>query len=415
MSILAAASAIGGCGGESGSVVEPAWVEIGPGGQAIARIVTDAPACPRINVDGRKLPMSLRAGPEPPLFPVLVCEAALPPHARRVSIRGAALPLPRPDPERIALVGDTGCRIRAGDAPQACNDPAAWPFARVARAVAALEPELIVHLGDYLYRESPCPPGNAGCAGSPFGYDWATIDADFFTPAARLLRTAPLVLTRGNHEACSRAGAVWFRFFDPRPLEPQCADYTEPYAISAGDLQLLMLDSAVASDTSVDPMQVAVYRQQFATLRELAGARAFLLTHRPMWVFGHLGEEDGMEVLFRDNPTLQAASDNDLPAGVEAVLSGHIHLFELLSFSFDIPRPPQIVVGNSGTNLDPPITTPLAGLEIAGATVSIGAAIDEFGFVTLDRAGAGWRATLRAVDGTALFDCEIAGGQASCA
>jgi hypothetical protein len=346
-----------------------------------------------------------------------------------------SLPLPPATAERLAIIGDTGCRIEDGHQTQSCNDPEDWPFASLsqtvaelvawltgeparedlgdlAQSIAALDPDLIVHVGDYLYRESACPDGDPGCAGSPYGYNWETIEADFFAPAAPMFRTAPLVLTRGNHESCSRAGRVWFRFLEPRPYDPECNDYTEPYAIEAGGLQFLMLDSSAASDTSAMPSQVAIYRDQYAALRELAGPRAFLVTHRPMWAFGHQGEMNGQEILFRDNPTLQAASDNDLPIGVEAVLAGHIHLFELLGF--EQARPPQVVVGNSGTELDPAVTTPLAGLEIAGATVAVGETFDGFGFVTLEAGGAGWHLTLRDLGGSPLRECTIAGLQVTC-
>ena len=90
------------------------------------------------------------------------------------------------EPQRILVLGDTGCRIK-GAALQACNDPAAWPFPPLAAAAAKLKPDLIVHVGDYLYRESACPAGNAGCAGSPWGDNWTTWQADFYTPAAPLL------------------------------------------------------------------------------------------------------------------------------------------------------------------------------------------------------------------------------------
>ena len=293
------------------------------------------------------------------------------------------------------------------------GEPEHGDLTSLARSIAALDPDLIVHVGDYLYRESPCPAGDPGCAGSPYGYTWDTIEADYFAPAQPLFRVAPLVLTRGNHESCSRAGAVWFRFFDPRPLEPTCSNYTEPYAIEVGGLQFLMLDSSNASDTSVDPAQAAIYRQQFATLRALAGPHAFLVTHRPMWVFGHLGEQNGMETLFRYNATLQVASDDELPPSVEAVLSGHVHLYQLLSF--DPPRAPQVVVGNSGTELDAAVTTPLAGLEIGGATVAFGDTLDQFGFVDArGRLRTDWRLSLRNLDGTVLRVCTMAGFAVSC-
>jgi hypothetical protein len=173
-----------------------------------------------------------------------------------------------------------------------------------------------------------------------------------------------------------------------------------------------MFDSSAADDTMVDPAQVTIYRAQFAEVERLAGPRALFVTHRPMWVFGHAGVQNGQEVLFRSNPNLEAASENRLPAGVEAVLSGHVHLFELLGFGQD--RPPQLVVGNSGTELDPAVTTPLAGLEIGGATVAVGETLDEFGFATLDASDGGWTFRMRALDGDVRVTCEIEGTRVAC-
>lgn len=431
-----------GCGDASRAGTQYAWLMLGPDGERIARVITESDACPTLDVDGRAVAMQVRAAAEPPLFPVLTCEASVASSATRVAVADRLLPLPDDAITRIAVIGDTGCRLETGDPPQSCNEPAAWPFARVAdsvadllgfltgdaagaraalgagggsdvaRTLAEVAPQLIVHVGDYLYREDPCPTGDEGCAGSPYGYDWTTIEADFFAPAAPLFRAAPLALTRGNHESCSRAGYVWFRFLDPRPYDPQCSDYTEPYAIELGNLQLLMFDSSAANDRSVDPAQVARYRVQFAEVARLAGPRAFFVTHRPMWVFGHAGEQDGKEQLFTGNPTLEAASESQLPASVEMVLSGHVHLFEALSF--DQPRPPQLVIGNSGTELDPAVTTPLAGLEIAGATVAVGETRDSFGFAVLEARDDGWSMTLRDVDGDTELGCTIADRTLAC-
>ena len=440
MVLLATLLAAAGCGAAPSRGTQYAWLMLGPGGERIARAITGADSCPSLEVDGRDVGMQVRAAPEPPLFPVLTCEASIPASATQVAIDGTRLPLPEADIVRIAVIGDTGCRLEDGDPPQSCNEPAAWPFARVAdsvaellgfltgdpagavaavgggrsvaRTVADVAPQLVVHVGDYLYREDPCPEGDQGCAGSPYGYDWTTIEADFFAPAAPLFRAAPLALTRGNHESCSRAGYVWFRFLDPRPFDPVCSDYTAPYAIDLGGLQLLMFDSSAANDDSVDPAQVALYRPQFAEVARLAGPRAFFVTHRPMWVFGHAGEQDGQEQLFTGNPTLEAASENQLPDSVEMVLSGHVHLFEALGF--DAPRAPQLVVGNSGTELDPAVTTPLAGLEIAGAEVAVGATRDTFGFVVLDARDAGWSMTLHDVDGATELECSIADRSLAC-
>jgi len=120
-----------------------AYVLLGPEGRAVARVLTAAAECPSLDVDGRGLPMSVRAAPATlPLrpgqlkasaFPVRVCEAMMPPGAQRARIGDRALPLPKAVPQRIVVIGDTGCRLFAYEqAYQRCNDPAQWPFATVA-------------------------------------------------------------------------------------------------------------------------------------------------------------------------------------------------------------------------------------------------------------------------------------------
>ena len=78
----------------------------------------------------------------------------------------------------------------------------------LAKSVAAARPDLVIHVGDYLYRESPCPKNDHGCAGSPYDDSWFTWKADFFVPAAPLLQVAPWIMVRGNHEICKRAARV---------------------------------------------------------------------------------------------------------------------------------------------------------------------------------------------------------------
>src|SRR5438309_1335623 len=82
-------------------------------------------------------------------------------------------------------------RRRKGTSVQDCNDPMSWPFATIARLAAAKHPDLVIHVGDYHYRESPCPADRLGCAGSPHGDNWAVWQKDLFDPAAPLLAAAP--------------------------------------------------------------------------------------------------------------------------------------------------------------------------------------------------------------------------------
>ncbi|MGZ9104198.1 MAG: hypothetical protein ACXW3Y_15200 [Rhodoplanes sp.] len=104
----------------------------------------------------------------------------------------------------IAAFGDTGWRLKAADKEksdhdhsgagrfQDCDKGSKWPFSRLSATAAARKPGLVIHVGDYLYRESPCPTGDIGCKGSPYGDNWATWQADFFRPADRLLAAASM-------------------------------------------------------------------------------------------------------------------------------------------------------------------------------------------------------------------------------
>ena len=59
---------------------------------------------------------------------------------------------------------------------------------------------------------------------------------------------------------------------------------------------------------------------------------------------------------------LQSASENDFPATIQLFVGGHIHFFETLPFGGG--RAPQLVVGNSGSELDPAVTTPLTIVDL---------------------------------------------------
>jgi len=95
------------------------------------------------------------------------------------------------------------------------------------------------------------------------------------------------------------------------------------------------------------------------------------------------------------------------------VLSAHIHFFEVLNFANG--RPPTFIIGNSGTEMIPPIKSPLAGMEVGGASVADGITMVRFGFMTMERSGEEWTATLRDVDGKKVIRCSIANSRATCA
>ncbi|MGZ5937247.1 MAG: metallophosphoesterase [Rhizomicrobium sp.] len=408
---------------ESHAQVAPSiWIQLAPGGGAEVRAVVSG-ACPGVEFDGAPKPVAMaeRAAANPN-FPT-ICSLGLPEGVKSVRVimpSGSATTLVAPvaSPERILVLGDTGCRIK-GAYLQACNDPIAWPFAGLAKAAASLKPDLVIHLGDYLYRESPCPESNAGCAGSPYGDNWASWNADLFTPAAPLLAAAPWLIVHGNHEDCSRGGAGFLRLLGPVAFDPAapCSEHLSPYAVTAGNQVIAVLDSASASDTSVDDKSLAVYRADFDALKTIANASAghelWLVGHRPIWaaISGPLGIPVG------GNATMIAAAGDLSPfAAISLMLSGHIHTFEAINY--DAKVPPQIVAGHGGDNLD---ATPanLRGTIFqghSGVSVKDGLSVGGFGFLLMTRnAGQNsWTIQLYDSAGTPERQCVFAGGRVSC-
>ena len=301
-------------------------------------------------------------------------------------------------------------------------------------AAAATWPDLVIHVGDYHYRETACPPGDTGCAGSPWGYGWDAWDADLFTPARALFAAAPWIVVRGNHESCNRAGQGWWRLLDPRPLVPgrDCndaandaiGDFSEPYAIPcAADAQFIVFDSSkvgVAPLAATDPM----YKTYLAQMRrsfELGAAvpHNFFMNHHPILGFAPNSTQTPTG-LYPGNASLQSVlvplnGDRLFPANFEALISGHNHLFEVVSFS--TPQPTQLISGNGGAWADVALPRPLP----QGATPSPGALIgsivstNQSGFTTIERDPEGaWRIEARDRQGRLFTTCMLRDSKTRC-
>ncbi len=374
------------------ATIVAAWLQYAADGKPHARAVSTSASCPAVTVDGRSATMHERARREAG-FGDVVCDAVVPASARRVRVADRPLPAPVHDPRTIAVLGDTGCRISTAQV-QACNDPNEWPFPTVARAIAAAHPDLVIHVGDYLYREKACPIF-ARCADSPHGDDAPAWYADFLTPAGPMFAAAPVVLMRGNHEECDRNGPGWFRYLDAHE-STTCTEDTEPYAVDLGDLRLVGFDSAIAEDRTVDASRDPVYRKQFAEVRRMAkaGATSWFVTHRPPYI----------------NADERVAMDGAL-VPFDAVLAGHIHFFAAMNVA---TLPPLVINGMGGTKLDPNY----AGLlGLAAGDLHVQGDIfgsSHHGFALYTRTASGWTISLRDPDGSERAHCTLAHRSVGC-
>jgi hypothetical protein len=232
-------------------------------------------------------------------------------------VNGQTLSLPSSSPQKIVVVGDTGCRVNRADI-QNCtgNSPGEpWNFAEVAEAIAAANPDLIIHVGDFHYRESgTC---DARCDQNNIGYNWVSWQADFFDPAQTILKQAPWIFIRGNHEDCERAWRGWYYFLDPHPLpdnpweQANCQDYTDPYVIPFDTHNILVMDNSEIPDDYVptpDPTTVSRYAEEFNMLEGMAASQkpTWLISHRPIWAIASFMDSSEPAIAATDL-TLQAA------------------------------------------------------------------------------------------------------------
>lgn len=396
----------------SPSAVEewPSWISIGPSDSIIARAVRPA-TCPQITIDGSSGSMNIRALPSAE-HPNVVCETTVPSGATTVSIEGEAMPLPAAEPQRIAVLGDTGCRLKAPDSFQACNDPAQWPFSQVAASAADWDPDLVIHVGDYIYRESPCPAANAGCAGSPYGDNWITWKTDFFEPAGSLMDAAPWILIRGNHEDCSREGMGWFRYLDPMPMPEQCQPYTEPYALSIGNVQAVVLDVASAQDTNPTQEVTDAFKPIFERALALATDKpTWLLTHRPMWSIGAGSSGEPTEW---STATYDQAGFSQKSAAFDLVIAGHVHMAQLVWFTPESQRAPQLVAGGGGTELDNFSTGMFDAESLGDPDLEHGWRWHDFGFMTIQPIDGGYVTGVRLLDASSPATCLSVGPELTC-
>ena len=429
-----------------------AWVELGANGQAIARVIVSDRLCPFIQLDDSWHEMWLRARAEtipqrtttsppedskPSAFPVTTCEYAIPDRTRFARVMSTVLPLPKRNPRRIVILGDTGCRLLIGDPWQACSDPDEWPFHRIAETAARFKPDLVLHVGDYQYRENECPPDIGGCQGSPWGYGWDTWEADLFKPGAKLLEAAPWIVVRGNHELCTRAGQGWYRFLDTEPYRSvrtcndpandAIANYNDPYAVRIGDdTQIIVFDSSNVTKSKLPPGDPAFvkYQHELTQVADLAANNPNGLNiwtnHHPLLAFSPVagtaptgGNPGLLSVMYA------TYGPNYYPPGIDLALHGHTHIFEALNFSTN--HPAMIMNGNGGDNLDINLPDPFPSDAHPDAAFASVVDVQEiadtstFGFMVADREGGG-RWTFRAYtrDGRQLTSCRFAASKIAC-
>ena len=392
------------------------WVELGPDGVILARAVTTQDSCPSIKLGATTHTMQPRTKHRPPEFEdVLVCEHTLPAGTASASIGSQTLALPKASPQKIMVLGDTGCRVTKWEV-QNCSGNGMgkpWNFKGIAKAIAKAQPDLIIHVGDYHYREDEGATCGSNCDQNTLGYKWAAWKADFFDPAKTLLPKAPWVFTRGNHEDCDRAWTGWFYFLDPYALADStanawkaCPEFSAPYRVPAGNQNILVMDtSAIPSiDITQHPLLITQYAKDLKTLADLPHSPnpAWFIAHHPIWAIASFGKGNPADIARIDTTLQLAVQRQALPSSVKMLIAGHIHLFQRLTFNDN--RPPQFVFGGGGTKLDPMITNLALKSYLKILGVKHFESIDnfDFGVIVPDPVNGGWKVSVKNSTGANL-------------
>ncbi|WP_413586446.1 metallophosphoesterase [Bdellovibrio sp. HCB274] len=338
----------------------------------------------------------------------VVCEATLPEGTTSVVVGERRIQIPA-SPKRIVVFGDTGCRLK-GDYYQDCNNPNEWPFLRIVKAIQQEQADLIVHVGDYHYRESCKDPVKCAPFKDTLGYGYRPWEADFLYPAATLLQTTPFLFVRGNHEDCQRAHEGFSKLLTPLG-ENSCPKFQDTRYTKFGSLLVVNFDNATMPDTGLDPKgsEMTMWREHYRKMIEQIKTRpeteVWVVLHRPIW--GLSPNWNGPAAVLPVNLNMQLlAKEMPFPKKVKFVFAGHIHNTQVSTGK----RPVHVVVGEGGTALDH-YDAATRKLIPAGFTVLP----STHGYMVLEQdAKNQWVGTVKDAEGKANYKCSLEQPQAPC-
>lgn len=342
----------------------------------VRAVVATGTGCPHVKVsknNGKTVSLAMTkrvpgATTSPAFADLRACQANLPTSAKSAKVDGISVPARLPSKyNKIALLGDTGCRVTPKFV-QDCSNNTGWPLAPNSRSVAKEKPDAILFTGDFYYREAACPEAQqAKCGTSPppllnapfadSAYGWM---ADVFIPMAPMLRSAPLLALRGNHESCSRGGNGYYLFFDvsndsagacapvngvaPTNMNPTWS-FDMPVA-KGRTLRAVIVDSAYGRNFEVTnwvDTQKSAYQKADALSAPKKGRESWLLTHRPMFGIDSLVESKSLPPWTSLDQTAAAIG---LIKHYDLMVASHVHVAQVVQ----IPgQPAQLVVGNGGS------------------------------------------------------------------
>jgi hypothetical protein len=263
-------------------------------------------------------------------------------------------------PKKIILVGDTGCRLKESKGGtvsyQNCDNLQEWPWPVVATEMAKENADLIVHLGDYHYREE-CNSSTPLCEKlkATVGYHWRAWEEDFFRPVAMASLSAPWLFVRGNHEDCKRAHEGFLTLMTGKNFNLKdgsgCKERLPVEFYEFENVTLINWDNSAMNDKGQwsDDFTQSIFNQLIEIKSKVYShpeKNFILLAHKPLFAFVPLQEE----YIVVNEQLLNIWNKIVMPNNLSIIASGHIHNFQLAKSA---KLPLQIVSGHGATSLDP--------------------------------------------------------------
>lgn len=235
-------------------------------------------------------------------------------------------------PVRFAFLGDSGGQpwwVWLQRTP-ILHFPARWGWfsdrasvVAVGAAVAAFQPDFLLHLGDVVY---------------PKGLH-AHYAAGYFRPFAEVLRRAPCYVALGNHDVMDAGGQQVLANFDG-PVGELTGD-ARCFELARGPVRVVVLDFNSLGLGDPNLPQSPVFAHLRAILARSEEPWIVVAAHFPMWSASRAGNRG--DLLKFVLPELEAA-------GASLYLSGHDHCYQRFGDP-ELGEMPLVVSGGGGKDL----------------------------------------------------------------
>lgn len=379
------------------------WVQYVHENHLVARATTLKDTCPMITVNEQEFRMNFRTDYEDIKLKekIRICEYDVT-QAKSVLINNKALKLPPKQIKRFIIIGDTGCESSVFDKKytyQNCEDKNSWPFETIANRIIDSNPDFVIHMGDYGYRNKYKTEEDAV---KNQKMQWFFFKEDFFKPAEKLLSKAPMIFVRGNHESCSLTGKAWFMFLDAQSYKQDCLEQSPTYNLNIDGLNLVVFDSSSAvSGLDFSKKQLEQYKSQFSDIVKELKEPSWLLIHQPILSLSQLsaGEKFPSKLAA---PVINQAFGESFTKKIPLSISGHFHLMAYVVRKSD--KFEQFIFGNSGSSIHKANYVSYS-YEQRNEKGEIKV---KYGYTQFDRINYNkWKATVYDINGKELFSKEV--------